>query len=161
MARVQKTRDILVSRAFGHMTNDDSEGSGIENERLFLRGKKMTAKNRGEMWSNEARFKSSLGKVASTTSNHEKNSDTSVSPSSVEGLDSSKCLNAGKNGAMDDLVLSLICNRHFRFIAFCTRESVFFFLNSRQSAPEYMSRCHISPGTHKIKSAVLIFRGAI
>ena len=79
-----------------------------------------------------------------------------------------------RNGARDDLVSSHNCDRHFHFfkatshtIAFCTRESaMFFFLFwiARKSAldmPEarlksHLNRCHISAGTHKFKSAVLV-----
>ena len=50
-----------------------------------------------------------------------------------------RCLNACKNGAKDDHVSSLNCDRRFHFfkatshsIAFCTRESALFSFNSPQ-----------------------------
>ena len=77
--------------------------------------------------------------------------------------------NACKSSARDDLVSSLNCDRRFRFfkaashtIAFCTRESAIFFLNSPPGSgaearlKSYVNRCHIGTGTHKFKSAVLV-----
>ena len=78
-----------------------------------------------------------------------------------------------RSGARDDLVSSHNCDRRFHFfkatshtIAFCTRESAmfFFFWTARESAPDmpearlksHVNRCHISAGTHKFKSAVLL-----
>ena len=51
-----ETRGILVPRAFGHMTDHESEGSGVENKPLgakilfFFQERKMASKNRGKMW---------------------------------------------------------------------------------------------------------------
>ena len=80
-----------------------------------------------------------------------------------------------RSDARDDLVSSHNCDRRFHFfkatshtIAFCTRESAMFFFFFEQPAKArrtcrkrvwnqiHVNRCHISAGTHKFKSAVLV-----
>ena len=50
-----QTRKTLVPRAFGQMSDHESEGSGVDQQRQSLRKKNVWwQQNRGKMWAKEA-----------------------------------------------------------------------------------------------------------